>query len=287
MTRLLAKLHDLDRRWLYLVMVLILLVPIIVEIPMPPGRASPTTRDFYDLVELCPEDKVILIDSSWDAGSAAENRAQLDCVVRHMCRKGIKFVVTSAGITPFAPEFADQVIRPIAEEAGYVYGEDWVNLGYKIAPPGAINLLIDSICRDIHKVYPADSQNIPMSKLPLMERVRSYKDFHMVYCVTYSPANDWISFVKGQFGTPVVFGCMTIAAPGYYPFIDSKQLEGMLIGNGGAAEYEALNDRPGQGTVLIMAMSFGNCMIILAAIAGNLGFYAHSRLERQARESAE
>jgi len=282
MVPFLAKFYNLDRRWLYLAMVVILSVPVIVQIPLPPGATSATTQGLYDLVESCPEDKVILIDSSWDAGSASENRAELECVIRHICRKKIKFVVTSAGVTVFGPEFANQVIEPIAREAGYVYGEDWINLGYKVAP-GSIGLLIDAICKDLHSVYPTDYRGTFVSEFPVMDRVKSYKDFAFVYCVTYQPDNAWISFVKGQFDVPVAFGCMTIAAPGYYTFIDSKQLAGMLIGNRGAAEYEELNHKPGLGRILIMATSFGNLMIILAAVVGNLGFYAARALERNAR----
>ncbi|MBN1918766.1 MAG: hypothetical protein JW889_12735 [Verrucomicrobia bacterium] len=286
MTRFFARFHNLDRRWLYLAMVVILSVPVIIQIPLPPGATSPTTKGLYDLIESCPEDKVILIDSSWDAGSAAENRAQLECVIRHICREKIKFVVTSAGITVFGPEFANQIIEPIAAETGYVYGADWVSLGYKVAPQGSISLLIDGICKDLHSVYPADHRGTPVSELPLMDRVRTHEDFHLVYCVTYQPDNAWISFVKGQFDVPVAYGCMTISAPGYYPFIDSRQLAGMLIGNRGAAEYEELNHKPGLGRILIMATSFGNLMIILAAVVGNMGFYAARALERNARRRA-
>jgi hypothetical protein len=282
----LAKLHGIDRRWLYLGTVVILLIPLIFSLPMPSGKVSPTTKGIYDLVESCPDDKVILIDSSWDAGSAAENRAQLDCVVRHIVAKRKKFVVTSAGITPFAPEFADQVIRPIAEEAGYVYGKDWVNSGYKLAPPGGINLLIEAICRDFKELYPSDWANVAMSEYELMKDFKGIDNIHMVYCVTYSPPNEWISYVRGQFGTPVCFGCMTIAAPAYFTFIDSDQLSGMLIGNRGAAEYEGLNKQLGFGTRLIIATAFGNCVVIIAALMGNIGFWANSRLKQKATEGS-
>jgi len=101
--------------------------------------------------------------------------------------------------------------------------------------------------------------------------------------VTYAPTPEWISFVKGQHGTPVGFGCMSIMAPNYYTFVDSGQLCGMLIGNRGSSEYEALIDRPGLGTRLIMSASFGNGIIILAALLGNVGAMAGARRRRRAR----
>ena len=113
-----------------------------------------------------------------------------------------------------------------------------------------------------------------------MANVHSIKDAHMVFCVTYCPDPNWIQVVKGQFGVPVGFACMTIMAPGYYPYIDSGQLCGMLIGNRGAAEYEYLVNYRARGTKLIMAASFGNCCIILAAIIGNIGLWAGRKREK-------
>lgn len=276
----LAKLEGLDRRWLYAATVIALIVPLVVLIPMPRGSATAATRGLYDRVESCPPDKVVLIDSSWDMGSRAENQAQLECVVRHLCRRRVRFVVTSVGVTPFAPEFAARVIEPIAAEAGYEYGRDWVNTGF-VQAGGSLGAVIDGLCRDVHSVRPQDAKGHPVGELPLMQHVRSIKDVHLVYCITYSPSPDWISFVKGQHHTPVAFGCMSIMSPEYYTYLDSGQLCGMLAGNLGAAEYEALLARPARGTRLLMAAAFGNCAILVAALLGNLGQWAARRKRRE------
>jgi hypothetical protein len=276
----LAKLRDLNQRWLYLAMVAALVVPLAVSIPMPRVTAWPATRGVYRQVESCPPDKVVWIDSSWDMGSRAECEAQLACVVRHLCRRRIRFVVTCLG-TVFSPDFATKVIEPIASQAGYVYGRDWVNLGYIQAQAGRA-VVIDGLCRDFHEMRPADVYGTPVAKLPLMQRVRSIRDIHMVYIVDYTPDPAWISFVKGQHGTPVAFGCMSIMAPLYCTYIQSGQLCGMLIGNRGAADYEALLDRPGPGTRLLAPASLGNVVIILAAVLGNVGAWAALRSRRKA-----
>ena len=156
----LARLKDLNQRWLYLATVLLLMVPFLVRVPMPPASATlAVPQGLYDTIEACPPEKVVLIDSSWDMGSRAENRAQLECVVRHLCRRRIRFVVTSM-VTPFAPEFASQVIEPIAAEAGYVYGKDWVNTGF-IQAGMNIGAVIDALCKDFHKIRPTDYQGRP------------------------------------------------------------------------------------------------------------------------------
>jgi len=252
----------------------------VILIPMPAGSASRATRGLYDAIESCPADGIVMIDSSWDQGMRAENAAQLECVVRHLCQRRIRFVVTSLG-TVFSPEFAQKTIEPIAAEVGYVYGRDWVNTGYVQSASG-LAPVIDSLARDFHKIRQADVRGTPIGDLPLMQHVRTIRDIHLVYVVTYAPSPEWISFVRGQFGTPVAFGCMSIMAPNYYTYIDSKQLSGMLIGNRGAAEYEALIRAPSLGTRLSMAASFGNLAIILASIVGNLGMWAALRARRRA-----
>jgi len=277
----LAKLRDLNQRWLYLATVLLLIVPLAVTIPMPSTGTSQATQGLYDMIDSCPDDKVVMIDSSWDMNSRAECQAQLECVVRHLCANKTRFVVTSLG-TPFSPDFAAKVITPIAEEAGYVYGTDWVNTGF-IQATGGMGVVIDGLCRDFHSVRPADVHGTPVADLPLMQTVRTVEDMHMVYVVTYQPSSEWIAFVRGQHGTPVGFGCMSIMAPNYYTFLDSGQLCGMLVGNRGSSEYEALIGRPALGTKLIMVASFGNAIIILAALLGNIGAWAGARRRRRAR----
>lgn len=286
MMRLLARLYDLDRRWLFLATVLVLLLALIVPVPFGIGQPSPPTASLVRVLDRCPPDKVVLIDSSWDAGSAAENRAQFAALVRYLCARRIRFIVTSVGVTAFGPDFARQVAEPIVEAAGYVYGTDWAQFGYLAGPPGmtgGLGALIDGLCRDFHGRFPKDVRGNDIAALPLMAGVRTIDDLHLVAVITYAPAPEWMSFVNGQFGKPVAFGCMAIMGPTYYTYLDSRQLAGALIGNRGAADLESALGQPGRGTQLALAGSLGNCAVIAAALAGNLGWWAARRARRAAR----
>jgi len=278
MTRWLLKLHGLNARWLYLGTAILLVVPFVVLIPSPATKPSRAVQGLYAMIESCPPDKVVWIDSAWDQGSRAENEAQLECVVRHLCRRHIRFVVTSVG-NPFAPEFAAKVIKPIAEDAGYTYGTDWVNMGFVQCNAG-LAVVISGLAKNFHNIREKDVDGKPIGELPLMEHVRTIEDIYLVYAITYSPTPDWISFVKGQFGTPVAFGCMSIMGPYYQTFVESNQLCGMLVGNRGSAQYESLLGHRSLGTKLSMVASFGNVAILLAALLGNLGMWGLARARR-------
>ncbi len=278
MLKTLSMLYHLNPRWLYLAVTVVLIIPLMVEIPMPQNRETRGPRGVYDMVGLCPADKVILIDSSWDLGSKPECMAQLECFVNDLCRRKKRFVVFSTGI--YAPTFANDVIRPIAKKAGYVYGTDWVNLGFIKPPADNMGVLIQSFCNDIHGTRPIDGDGTAVSNLPLMRLVRTSSNIHMVCSINYCPWQEWISFGKGQFGLPIAFASASIMGPYYYVFVDSGQLCGLLAGNRGAAEYEALTGMRGMGSKVMMAFAFGLCFIIASVLMGNIGFWASVRLRR-------
>jgi len=276
---LLSKFYYLNPRWLYLAITLVLLIPMIFTIPMPENKGSRGAQGVYDMVSACPTNKVILIDSSWDMGSKPECMAPLECFVNDLCVRKRKFVVFSSGL--YAPTFANGVIIPIAEKAGYVYGRDWVNLGFIQPPAGSQTLLIDGFCRDIFATRPIDYNGTAITNIPLMQNVKNASDIHMVMAINYCPPQEWISIGKSVYGLEVAFASAAIMAPYYYVFMDSGQLCGLLTGNRGAYDYETLTGMFGMGRKVMMAFAFGLCFIIAAVLLGNLGFWAAKRTRRR------
>jgi len=290
--RLAEQLERLDRRIIYGV----LCVVAVASFFLPPFRipsVGTATRAVFRMVESCPDDKVIILDSSWDMGSQSENRPQFQALVRHMFRRDIKFVVTTLGTTPFAPKIAQEQLDILAaeyEEATgkkKVYGEDYVNLGYKTAGGGGVvgaplGFLLDAFARDIHAIYPTDINNTPVSELPLMQKVKNIEQAHLVICCTYQPSVEWISFIRGQFGKPVVFSCMSIVVPLYAIYFDSNQLAGIMGGTRGAAEYETLLELEtvGEGRQLMTPQSLVHLLIIAFIILGNVGYLSSLRRKR-------
>lgn len=276
----LSKFYTLNPRWLYLAVTIVLVIPLLVTIPMPANVASRGPRGLYDMAGACPSNKVVLIDSSWDLGSKPECMSMLACVTEDLCRRKVKFVVFSTSL--YAPTFVTEVVQPIVRDAGYVYGRDWVNLGFIQPPAGNMGVLIDALCRDVHGTRPTDINGTPLNDLPLMRAVTTAKDIHLVYAINYCPPLEWMSFGKAQYGLPIAFGAAAMMAPYYYVYLDSNQLCGLLTGNRGAYEYESLSGHRGMGSKVMMSFAFGHGFIILAALFGNIGYLAYARLRRRA-----
>jgi len=281
----LAKLQTIDRRWLYLALAIACTAPFMLTVRLP-VYVSPETSKLYDTIGKCPEGKVVLVDSAWDAGSLSENWGQVEVVFDHMFKNHIKFVVVSLDITPLGPQFADKVINKLVSEKypDRKYGVDWANLGFTRGDWQAMQ----QIAKDIRRQYKKDSRGYSLDDakhLPIMQHVRDIDDIYMVYSVTYSPMENWIPFVHGVYGTPIGFGCAGIQSTTYYRYILSDQLAGMLVGVRGAAEYDAIlhrniKARTSMGTSLIVPLAFGHSVIILAVIMGNIGYFAARRRAR-------
>jgi len=289
MREFLGNLQHIDRRWVYLFVFVACTLPFIVTIRLP-LYVSPETKGVYDMIEKCPPGKVVVVDSSWDAGSMGENQGQVEVVFDHLFRKNIPFIVTAQGFVLTAPQFSEKVIEKLVRTKypHKKYGVDWVNLGVTM---GLDWQIMQQMAKDITKQFPKDYKQTPVEKLPLMKRFlnkdkSSIEYIHMIHAVTYSPSENWLAFIHGQYGTPISFGCAGIQSTTYYRYISSKQLCGMLVGIRGSAEYDALlNPKPEKrwtlGTKLIVPLSFGYLIIIFAIIVGNIGFIASGRGKRR------
>lgn len=278
MRDLLAKLQHIDRRVLYGLMFVVCAIPFVKAIPLPVPVTS-ETRGLYHAIEECPRDKVVLVDCAWDQGSLSENKGQTVSVMEHMFRRGVKFIIISIDV-PLAPPFAEQsaqeAARNVEREYGIKpeYGEDWASLGYMRGGFVVMQLL----AKDFRQAFPRDRVlGKDLADLPVTRSVRDVDDIHMVYCITYQPNEQWISFVHGTYGTHVAFGCAAIVSSNFYPYLDSGQLVGMLAGVRGAAEYEVLVESPGLGSKLIVPQAFGHVLIVVFVLMGNIGYAAMRR----------
>jgi hypothetical protein len=65
-------------------------------------------------------------------------------------------------------------------------------------------------------------------------------------------------------------GVTAISQVGYGPYLQKKQLKGLIGGMKGAAEYERLISEPGKGTSGIDALNIAHLLVILFIIFSNI-----------------
>ena len=157
------------------------------------------------------------------------------------------------------------------------YGIDWVNWGFKY---GYENILMP-LAKNIPDTIKSDFNNTPRAKLPMMRDVKDIRDIGLVIEVTglANMTELWLGFIRGPYGTPLAAAYTAVMAPSYYPYIDSHQMAGMLVGAKGAAEMEVLVGRPDQATRIMNVQSWAHVLIIALIVIGNIGYLLARREE--------
>jgi len=268
MNQWLDKMQSIDRRVLYVLLVVVMLIPMVVRIRQP-VHVFPRTQALYDFIEKAPQDKIVLLLADWGGATKGENWPQTEAVVEHMMRRGVKFAIM--GGDPAGVPLTQQIAERQSRLYGRTYGKDWVNFGYKPLPGQTIL----SFAANIPDTIERDVNYTPVRQLPLMRQVHDMRDVSLVYEVAAAAGIvTWIGLVQPTYKTPMAFGCTAVCAPEVMPYLDSGQLIGMLVGMAGGAEYEALLGSPRQATLALPMLSLSHVLIILLVILGNIGYLA-------------
>ena len=261
-------LGNVDRRILYLLMAVVLLVPLVRPVGLPIS-ISDYTRVVYDQIEkLQPGDRV-LIDFCYNPGSKAELHSQATSMTRHLMRRGVKII----GIA-FSPEGAmiGEEVLGIYKEAGKVYGVDYCHLGYLAGGETAQGAFI----RDPLKASPVDFYGKPSADLPICQGITTGKDVKALIYFTTTYTAEWIR-QAGPLEVPIIAGVITVLGPAQEAFFQSGQLKGLLVGMRGGAEYELIMDEPGSAVAATDAQSLGHLLFILFVIFGNAAYFIQKK----------
>ncbi len=275
--KLLHSLERVDRRWLFLLMGLLVLLPLLFPLSLPIFVSQPT-QGFYDAIAKIPDGSTVLFSCDYDPGSIPEMVPMTRSALRQMMRKRCKLVVTV--LWPGGPGLVDLVIRDLLAEEfpDRTYGVDWVNLGYKSGNEAVMVLMGQGIAN----AFPKDYRGNDVNALPLMRTVRDYSSFPILVNISsgYPGTKEWVQQVQARFHLPMVAGVTAVSAPEFYPYLQSGQLLGLLGGMAGAAEYEKLvGDLPGPGTAQrgMDAQSLAHVFVALCILLGNVVQWSRRR----------
>jgi hypothetical protein len=266
----LHALEKLDRRWLFLIVGLLVLGPLIRSIGLPLVPTKPV-RMFHDTVAAIPDGSIVLMSCDYDPGGKPEMVPMTRTALNQLWDKHCRVVITClwTGGSGLVSETVESVVAE-RRAAGKpcVYGVDYVNLGFK-AGYEAVMVLMG---KGILNAYPRDHFSNLTATLPLMKHVRDYSSFVLLVNISagYPGTKEWVQQVNSRFHLPMVSGCTAVSAPEYYPYLQSGQLRGLLGGMAGAAEYEKLRGEKGKATEGMDAQSLAHVFVALCIVMGNV-----------------
>ena len=257
-------LENLDRRWLFLLMGLLVLVPLRFPLALP-LTVTPRVQGFHDAITKIPDGSTVLMSCDYDPGAIPELVPMTKTALRQLFDKNCKVVVTC--LWNGGPGLVDNVVRGIATEKHKQDGVDFVNLGFKEGREAVMVVMGQGIAN----AFPRDYQGKVTRSLPIMQGVRDYSSFPLLVSISagYPGTKEWVQQVQSRFHLPMVAGVTAVSAPEYYPYLQSGQLMGLLGGMAGAAEYEKARDEKGTATRGMDAQSMAHVFVAACILLGN------------------
>lgn len=235
---MLTILKTLDRRWIFLLIGLSVVIPTLLQwrVPESPGQFSQDV--FNEIEKLQPGDKVLM---AWDYDPTTEGELSPMAAAfakQVAARKAKMYFIT---LIPLGPQMIDktfdEIIKP--DYPDLVYGKDYVNLGFKSGYEGVIKVIITNL----RGLYTTDARGINIDQIPMCRDVKSIQDMKLIVNVSgsYPGTKEWVQYAVTPYQQKLkmVGGCTGVQAPLLFPYIPD-QLGGLLVGIKGAAEYEQL-----------------------------------------------
>ena len=259
---------SIDRRIIFLFISLATFVPLLHPFGLP-IKVSPEVRTVYDYMERLPEGSVFLLSMDFDPSSKPELEPQAEALLRHAFRKNLRVIGMTHWLTGTA--LADSILTKVAKETGKQPMRDYVFLGWS---PGQGSLVI-SMGQDLYKAFPSDYAKRPLEGMPVLEGVRNLRD--VTYLISLAAGNPgiemWYVFGKDKYRFEMGGGSTGVMAPGMYPLLRSGQINGLIGGLQGAAEYETLIDRKGSAVAGMDAQSADHFVIIGLVLLCNVFYF--------------
>ena len=271
------KIGQVDRRWIFLLLAIVVFIPILIPIGMP-IRATVTTKVVFDAIENLPPNSKVLVSIEYSPSTKPENHPMAISVLRHLFKNDHKVFVTC--LWPDGQFMAQDALKQVAdEEFGKVYGKDYVFLGFR---PGN-EAVVKGIVSNIRKLYTVDVYQTKIDEIPLMEGVNKFSDFAFLFSASagYPGTIEWVQYAADPTGIPMSSGVTSIQVNEVMPYVQSGQIIGVLAGMPGAAEYEALLGQKGSATSGMDAQSIAHLVIVLFIILGNAAFFIERQRSRK------
>ena len=263
-----------DKRWSYLLLFILVLLPMLRPIGMPIA-VSELTKEYYAQLQTLEAGDIVLVSWSTEYSGYMELKPGMIATHKYYIKNDIKMFICLGHPEGLAlvDALLDVELKGYMQKYDYTYGEDYIILGFAL-PNQAATL---AMATDFHGSVKVD-WNGDSIEGTFLDRIESGADIDMISDFTTGAGNPGlINHIVLTFGTPMIQNQIGVSLPGSFMNLDAKLITGLLASTKGGSELELLMSEPGPGLIAMDAFSFGHILLILFIIIGNIGYYGHSR----------
>lgn len=286
--RIVEVINDLDKRWIFLVVGLAVVISTIFRLTFP-EIPTPMVRAVFEQIESLPEGSRVLLPFDYDPASEPELQPMANAFIRLCAERGLKMYFIA--LWPLGQNMVAGGIEDILEEEypHLRYGQDYMDFGYKSGNEGVVAVILTNI----KKLYSTDAHGTAIDSIPMMASVRNIRGFDLILSVSagYPGLKEWIQYAGTPGNIPVAGGCTAVQAPLLYPY-HPDQMVGLMGGIKAAAEFEALvaeaypkfqedKDRFLTALVRMGPQTVTHLVIIFFIVLGNVTFQILRHKQRQ------
>ena len=266
-----ALLH-IDRRFIYAVLFIVVLLTLVFQWKSPAGYTNRWTQQLYDYIDKLPPGTPVMLAFDFDPSSRPEVYPMAMALTRHVLSRDLRLITVT--LLPAGQLLAEQVTDQVALEQGKQYGVDYVNLGFN---PNSTAVLL-GMGENLQRVYTLDTRHKSTLAIPALRGVHSYADIKLVVDITgTSVTGDWIVLAHQRYKVPLAAAVTSVVAVDLYPYLMTGQLVGMINGIAGAAEYEQLIKKPDQGQLAMAGVTAVHLLMVLLVVIGNIAYFVTRR----------
>lgn len=225
------------------------------------------------LIDSLPTDQPALLVFDYEPGYTAEMDAVAGALVTQLMTRGVPIATVST--RPTGPPLAESLISRLAQQHGYVNGQNYVHLGYLSGGTPAVQLFAaaprDSL---LSGFVPPEGQTMAAGwSSPMLDGVQRLSDFGMVGVITAGAdsARLWTEQASPWMGgRPLVMVLSAGTEPLVRPYFESlhPQVNGLLTGLPAAVAYEIHNGQAGSAQARWNGFGAGMLTVELVILAG-------------------
>ncbi len=265
------KLLKIDRRWIFLLVAVTIIIPIIHPLNLP-VKVTKEVRGVFDEIEKLPPGTKVLVTFDYEPSSTPEMDPMAKAVVAHCFNKGLRVV----GISWLeqgrgnADKIFSFMSKQFKEQGRTLeYGVDYAYMGFK---PGQQAMIL-GLCRDFKGTCNQDYKGNDVYSMPILDGIENLGDFaYLIGLHDDSMINHWITYGHEVVGIKIGSLCTAVMAPGIYANLNAGQLTGIVGGLKGASEYEKLLDYRGDATSGMDVQTVLHVLIVFFILLGNFAY---------------
>jgi len=263
---------EYDRRYVYLVLFIVVIGPLLKPIGIPVS-VSPGTVQYYEAVSSFEEGDIVFFTLNTEFSGYNEIHSGIVATMRVFIENGCKIVIAVGHPEATSiPELIFNELHNELDENGYVYGEDYISLGYIFPNEAAVA----SLAEDFQSTVKQDWLGAPTAGT-FLDEVETWEDIDLISDFTTGLATTYLLNHFALRGTPMVVNCIGVMIPSQANYVDTGVYLGLLGSMRGGAELEFLTGHPASGLTAMDAFTFGHYMLIVFIVIGNLGYLMYTR----------